>query len=116
MQSDYYNLFSDRRFAGLDRISDANRISYGATTRLFDKDNTERVRFTAGQAYDFVRPKVTLTSTTTEDETSRSLLSVRLDTHPTDDWYTHSGLEYSTTFSKTSTANSAIEYQQGKIS
>lgn len=115
MQSDYYNLFSDRRFAGLDRISDANRISYGATTRLFDKDNTERVRFTAGQAYDFVRPKVRLTSTTTEDETSRSLLSVRLDTHPTDDWYTHSGLEYSTTFSKTSTANSAIEYQQEKF-
>ena len=115
MQSDYYNLFSDRRYAGLDRISDANRISYGATTRLFDKENTERVRFTVGQAYDFVRPKVTLTATQTEQETSRSLLSARLDTHPTDNWYTHSGLEYSTTYSKTSTANSAIEYQHEKF-
>ncbi len=113
MQTDYYSLFSDRRFAGLDRISDANRISYGLTTRLFDEQTTERVRFTIGQAYDFVTPKVTLTSN--DDDAAqtnpRSLLSARLDTHPTDDWYTHSGIEYNTQTKKVSTGNTAIEYQ-----
>ncbi|WP_438405671.1 LPS assembly protein LptD, partial [Aeromonas hydrophila] len=32
-RQDYYSLFSDRRFAGLDRISDANRITVGLTSR-----------------------------------------------------------------------------------
>jgi Organic solvent tolerance protein OstA len=114
MQSDYYNLFSDRRFAGLDRISDANRISYGATTRLFDYDNTERVRFTIGQAYDLVAPKVTLLPNDQKQTNSRSLLSVRADTHPTDDWYTHAGTEYNTQTRKVSSGNGAVEYQQQK--
>ena len=30
MRQDYYSLFSDRRFAGLDRISDSNRLSLGS--------------------------------------------------------------------------------------
>lgn len=116
LQTDYYSLFSDRRFAGLDRISDANRISYGVTTRLYDEHTTERVRFTIGQAYDFVTPKVTLTSN--DDDAAqtnpRSLLSARLDTHPTDDWYTHSGVEYNTQTKQVSTGNTAIEYQNQK--
>ncbi len=35
MRQDYYSLFSDRRFAGLDRISDSNRLSLGVTTRIY---------------------------------------------------------------------------------
>ncbi len=112
MQSDYYNLFSDRRFAGLDRISDANRVSYGTTTRLFDSENTERMRFTIGQAYDLVAPQVTLLPDDEQQTNSRSLLSLRADTHPTDDWYTHTGIEYNTQTKKVSSGNGAVEYQQ----
>jgi LPS-assembly protein len=36
MRQDYYSLFSDRRFAGLDRISDSNRLSFGLTSRIYD--------------------------------------------------------------------------------
>jgi len=114
MQSDYYNLFSDRRFAGLDRISDANRVSYGATTRLFDSENTERLRFTLGQSYDLVAPQVTLLPNDTKQTNSRSLLSMRADAHPTDDWYTHSGVEYNTQTKKISSGNGAVEYQRQK--
>lgn len=114
MQSDYYNLFSDRRFAGLDRISDANRVSYGATTRLFDSENTERLRFTLGQSYDLVAPQVTLLPNDTKQTNSRSLLSLRADAHPTDDWYTHTGVEYNTQTKKVSSGNGAVEYQQQK--
>ena len=52
MRQEYYSLFSDRRYAGLDRISDANRVSVGATSRVFDAEGTERVRLTLGQSYD----------------------------------------------------------------
>jgi LPS-assembly protein len=115
MQSDYYNLFSDRRFAGLDRISDANRVSYGATTRLFDSENTERLRFTMGQSYDLVAPQVTLLPNDTKQTNSRSLLSMRADAHPTDNWYTHSGIEYNTQTKQVSSGNGAVEYQQQKF-
>lgn len=114
MQSDYYNLFSDRRFAGLDRISDANRVSYGVTTRLFDSENTERMRFTVGQAYDLVAPQVTLLPNDEKQTNSRSLLSLRADTHPTDDWYAHTGIEYNTQSKDVSSGNAAVEYQQQK--
>lgn len=44
MLPDYYSLFSDRRFAGLDRMSDFNTISTGLTSRVFDNQSVERVR------------------------------------------------------------------------
>ena len=37
VQQDYYSLFRDRRYSGLDRISSANQITLGGTTRLYDK-------------------------------------------------------------------------------
>ena len=53
MRQDYYSLFSDRRFAGLDRISDSNRLSLGVTTRIYDPAGDERIRLAAAQAFDF---------------------------------------------------------------
>ncbi|NCB59409.1 MAG: LPS-assembly protein LptD, partial [Gammaproteobacteria bacterium] len=34
--------------------------------------------------------------------------------HPTDDWYTHTGIEYDTESKKVSSGNGAVEYQQEK--
>lgn len=115
MLSDYYSLFSDRRFAGLDRISDANRVSAGVTTRFIDDTDTERVRLTIGQSYDLVAPKVTLYPKDTADTNSRSLLALRADTHPTENWFTHSELEYNTQEKRVSTGNGAVEYRQDKF-
>ncbi|MGR9071358.1 LPS assembly protein LptD, partial [Klebsiella quasipneumoniae] len=42
MRQDYYSLFSDRRYAGLDRISDSNRLSVGVTSRVYDDAGDER--------------------------------------------------------------------------
>ena len=41
LQEDYYGLFRERRFSGLDRIADANQMTLGLTTRLFDEHNVE---------------------------------------------------------------------------
>jgi LPS-assembly protein len=113
--SDYYSLFSDRRFAGLDRISDANRVSTGITTRFIDDEETERVRLTVGQSYDLVAPKVTLYPKDEANTNSRSLLAVRADTHPTNNWYTHTELEYNTQEKEVSAGNGAVEYQQDRF-
>ena len=112
MRQDYYSLFSDRRFAGLDRISDANRISVGATSRIFDNQSVERLRVTLGQAYNLVNPKVTLMPIDAQSTNSRSLLTLDADTHPSDFWFLRGGVQYDTEQSMISAGNSAVEYRK----
>ena len=49
LQDDYEGLFRDRRFSGLDRIAQANQLSWGLTTRILDEKNLERFRLSLGQ-------------------------------------------------------------------
>lgn len=37
VQQDYYSLFRDRRYSGLDRISSANQVTVGGTSRFMIK-------------------------------------------------------------------------------
>jgi len=62
----YDELFMYNRFSGLDRIGDANQISYGVTTRLIDETSGfEKLRAGLGQILYFRARKVTLCSPTT---------------------------------------------------
>ena len=75
MRQDYYSLFSDRRYAGLDRISDSNRVSIGLTSRVYDEAGDERIRLAVAQAFDFVAPRVKLYPSETLTTNTRSPLS-----------------------------------------
>jgi LPS-assembly protein len=56
-------LFRTNRYVGADRMSDANQVSAGITSRLFDTaSGTQFLAVTVGQAYYFTPPRVTLTS------------------------------------------------------
>ena len=69
----YRQLFRDNRFAGLDRIGDANRVALGLTSRLLST-TTGRERFTArlGVARHFRDRRVTLAGRPGPDETRRT--------------------------------------------
>jgi LPS-assembly protein len=57
----YNQLFRDNRFAGLDRIGDANQLSLGLTTRFVDsRDGREYLRASLGQILYFEDRRVTL--------------------------------------------------------
>jgi len=59
----YDELFLYNRFSGLDRIGDANQISYGLTTRFIDdQSGAEKLRAGIGQILYFRDRKVTLCS------------------------------------------------------
>jgi len=61
----YDELFIYNRFSGLDRIGDANQISYGLTTRFIDDNSgAEKMRAGLGQILYFRDRKVTLCSPT----------------------------------------------------
>jgi LPS-assembly protein len=54
-------LFRDNRYVGADRMSDANQVSLGVTSRLLDAGNGRQfIAATLGQTYWFTTPRVTL--------------------------------------------------------
>src|SRR4029077_15797263 len=54
-------LFRTNRYVGADRVSDANQVSAGVTSRLLDaQDGRQFLAATLGQAYYFETPRVTL--------------------------------------------------------
>ena len=57
----YDSLYMTNRFSSLDRIGDANQISYGFTTRFLQQDDgTEKFRTSVGQIYYFRNRRVNL--------------------------------------------------------
>lgn len=60
----YDQLFRNNRFTGLDRIGDANQLSYAITTRFLDDDHgSEKFRASMGQILYFENRRVGLCST-----------------------------------------------------
>lgn len=53
LQPDYFGLFRNRLYSGLDRIASANQISAGLTTRMYDEFLVERFNASIGQIYYF---------------------------------------------------------------
>ncbi|MGL5303561.1 MAG: LPS assembly protein LptD [Aeromonas sp.] len=114
-RQDYYSLFSDRRYAGLDRISDANRVTVGLTSRIYDNVGDERLRLALAQAFEATPTKVRLYPTDPMSTNSRSLLSFEGDARLTDQWFAHAGSQYDTSAGEFTAANSAVEYRVGKF-
>ncbi|MCL1076672.1 LPS assembly protein LptD [Parashewanella spongiae] len=97
LQEDYYGLFRDRRFSGLDRIADANQFTVGLTTRLFDEHNKEQMKFSFGQIFYLRDSRVNLNnSENIVNRPSSSVLAAELDAHIYNDWYLGSEIQYDT--------------------
>ncbi|MFZ4701578.1 MAG: LPS assembly protein LptD, partial [Candidatus Methylumidiphilus sp.] len=57
----FYQLFRENRFAGVDRLSDANNITPALTTRLISQNSgLERLKLSAGKIFYFTDPTVVL--------------------------------------------------------
>ncbi|MCE9677858.1 LPS assembly protein LptD [Shewanella sp. AS1] len=102
LQDDYYGLFRDRRFSGLDRIADANQVTLGLTTRLFDEHNLENFKFSIGQIFYIEDSRVSLTDPSQpnqilqQDNTSNSVLAAELNTKVYNDWFMSGAIQYDT--------------------
>jgi len=56
----YGQLFSESRFVGYDRVSDANQLTAALVSRFIELSGAERARFAVGQRYYFDDQKVAL--------------------------------------------------------
>ncbi|MEH8026842.1 LPS assembly protein LptD [Gallibacterium anatis] len=110
LQQDYFSLFRDRRYSGLDRIASANQVTVGGTTRWFDKNADERFNLSLGQIFYLTPAKI---DSDPEHRTQRSSSSWALDTNwkISDQWNWKGSYQYDTLLKQTSLMNTALEYR-----
>ena len=111
LQTDYFSLFNDRRYSGLDRISSANLVTAGGTMRFFsDKTGTEVFNFSAGQTYYLSPSKIDdNSSNSTAKRSSSWALESNWKFHRKWNW--HGSYQYDTRLNQTSLANMSLQYK-----
>ncbi|MDG6895364.1 LPS assembly protein LptD [Volucribacter amazonae] len=108
LQQDYFSLFRDRRYSGLDRIASANQVTLGGTTRFFDENANERFNLSIGQIYYITPSRID----NNPDNSTGSSSSWALETNwkINSKWSWRASYQYDTSLSQTSLANSSLQY------
>lgn len=110
LQQDYFSLFSDRRYSGLDRIASANQMTFGGTTRFFKDSTGEEVfNFSAGQIYYFNPSKIDESQNSKAGRSSSWSLESNWKFHPKWNW--HGAYQYDTRLNKTALANTSLQFK-----
>ncbi|MCW8194457.1 LPS-assembly protein LptD [Proteobacteria bacterium 005FR1] len=104
----FNQLFRTRRFAGGDRIADANQVSVGLTTRFLGETGAERLSVSLGQIFYQDDLRVTLDGTPRVE--SRSELAGQFSANLTDSLRFGSDLLYDPETNKMNRGNVALRY------
>ncbi|MCE9685410.1 LPS assembly protein LptD [Shewanella sp. AS16] len=113
LQEDYFGLFRDRRFSGLDRIADANQVTLGLSTRLFDEHNLEDMKLSLGQIFYLQDSRVNMSDTANAQAPSRSVLAAELDTRIYQDWFFSGAIQYDTQQQLTKKSEVTLDFRPG---
>jgi len=104
----FAQLFSENRFVGSDRISDANQLTAAIISRYLEPSGAERARFAIGQRFYFQDQQVQLGSTSTS---SRSDLLLAAGGKLSQNWSIDTALQYSETQRLVNSANVSIQWK-----
>ncbi|AZQ83259.1 LPS-assembly protein LptD [Colwellia sp. Arc7-635] len=108
LQDDYNGLFRDRRFSGIDRIAQANQISWGVTSRLLTEENNEVLRFSLGRIVYFNESN--FNSSGQDTLVDKSALAADIFVHLSRNWQFSSDIQYNTDSRKTNKSQTTIDY------
>ncbi len=113
LQSDYFGLFRDNAYGGLDRISSANQLTTGLTSRIYDEALVERFNLSAGQIYYFT-PAHTGHKNVLDLSKNRGSLAWAGDSYWKINEYLglRGGVQYDTRLNSLTLGNGIIEYRQ----
>lgn len=113
LQDDFYGLFRDRRYSGLDRIANANQVTVGMTSRLYDSHNEEQMKFSLGQIFYLEDNKVSLNPDLVEETPSFSVLAAEMDAKLYRDFYFSGALQYDTKEKDNKKTEVTLDYRPG---
>ncbi len=111
----FTQIFSDNRFIGGDRISDAKQLTAAITTRFIENlTGIERLRAAIGQRYSYQAQRVSLSNSTATAETvgsvGRSDLLAAVSGQVSDQWFLDSSFQYGASQSQFQKTNVAARY------
>lgn len=106
--NDYYGLFREQEFTGLDRISDKNLMTIGVTTRLMDSLNREQFRFSVGQIFFFENNRIL---EAVRNDNNRSNFATDLEWNITDRWRAEIEAQVSSNNERVERSSVSLEYR-----
>ncbi|MGH8264636.1 MAG: LPS-assembly protein LptD, partial [Steroidobacteraceae bacterium] len=106
-------LFRTNRYVGADRLSDANQVSVGVTSRLLDADTGQQyLSATLGQTYYFTKPRVTLPTEPAPTRSTSDLIA-QLELTAYRDWNIRMGYQWNPEAPHSDKAEMALQYRPG---
>jgi LPS-assembly protein len=109
----FAQLFSENRFTGQDRISDANQVTAALVSRYIETSGAERLRLAFGQRFYFRDQRVALDSTVPVSNQSRSDLLLSASGRLSPSWAIDSAIQYNESSHQTASANYGVQWQPG---
>lgn len=114
----FAQIFSENRFSGGDRISDANQVTLALTSRFIESGSgLERLRASVAQRYFFQTPRVTISPTTAapSDKASDFLASIGGQITPA--WSADAIVQYNPNIGRNEKYNFGVRYnpEPGKL-
>lgn len=110
----YAQLFTENRFVGADRVSDANQLTAAVVSRFIEGNGAERLRVALGQRYYFADPKVRLNPSEALNQTRSDALFAaygRVSEH----WSFDSGVQYDAQGRSMYSMNYGVQWQPGPM-
>jgi LPS-assembly protein len=109
----FYNIFREDRFAGADRVGDANQLALALTSRTYDNETGEEsFRFSIGEIFYFEDREVQLPTASatvlSASNDSSSALIGQIAWQMSDNWSTQADLEWDHNRDNNKTAQSAF--------
>ena len=112
--STYNNLFRNNRFTGADRIGDANQVTLGFTSRIYNNDSgDELMNAHIGQTFYFEDRRVSLDGS--RDDASRSDTIAELGISPNSSWRISARLVYDEEQSELSDKDMSVGYSNNGL-
>jgi LPS-assembly protein len=105
----YAQLFSENRYVGADRVSDANQLTAAVVSRFIQPDGAERLRLAFGQRIYFDEPRVRLPGEPVHQSRSDVLLAASGRISET--WSFDSGVQYDATGSNLYSSNLSTQWR-----
>jgi LPS-assembly protein len=110
----YAQLFSENRFVGADRVSDANQLTAAVVSRFIEPDGAERLRMAFGQRFYFTEPRVQLPGRV-QDRQGRSDLLLAASGRIINNWTFDSSIQYDATSTSLYSQSHGVRWTPGPM-
>jgi LPS-assembly protein len=106
----YAQLFTENRFVGADKVSDANQLTAAIVSRFIEANGAERLRLAVGNRYYFTDPRVRLNSSEQSNQ-KRSDALLAASGRISESWSFDSGVQYDAQARSLYSSNLGVQWQ-----